>query len=158
MKNNKGFSLVELIVVIAIMAILAAVAIPTFATFITKANKASDVSFVNDAMYAAELAAASSAQKVNGITVKVTNAKKASEITIIIDNGSEADIQITVVPNDANTENWIKNAPAIQGIVDAFLGTFTAEPGTNLFNGAAGMKMVGPTQELLVSGSSLIKM
>ena len=30
MKNNKGFSLVELIVVIAIMAILAAVAIPTF--------------------------------------------------------------------------------------------------------------------------------
>ena len=56
MKNNKGFSLVELIVVIAIMAILAAVAIPTFATFITKANKASDESFMNDLEYAIELA------------------------------------------------------------------------------------------------------
>ena len=56
MKNNKGFSLVELIVVIAIMAILAAVAIPTFATFINKANKASDESFMNDLEYAIELA------------------------------------------------------------------------------------------------------
>ena len=73
----------------------------------------------------------------------------------ITENGIEV---YNAVPNDANTENWIKNAPAIQGIVDAFLGTFTAEPGNNLFNGAAGMKMVDPTQELLVSGSSLMKM
>ena len=56
MKNNKGFSLVELIVVIAIMAILAAVAIPTFASFITKAQDASNVQEVSDLVYAAELA------------------------------------------------------------------------------------------------------
>ena len=56
MKNNKGFSLVELIVVIAIMAILAAVAIPTFASFITKANKANDDQFLADAEYAVMLA------------------------------------------------------------------------------------------------------
>lgn len=55
-KNNKGFSLVELIVVIAIMAILAAVAIPTFATFITRANEGADESFMNDVEYAIELA------------------------------------------------------------------------------------------------------
>ena len=53
MKNNKGFSLVELIVVIAIMAILAAVAIPTFATFINKAQISNDVSFINDVTYVA---------------------------------------------------------------------------------------------------------
>ena len=73
----------------------------------------------------------------------------------VTENGIEV---YNAVPNDATTETWIKNAPAIQGIIDAFLGTFTAEPSNNLFNGAAGMKMVGPTQELLVSGSSLIKM
>ena len=56
MKNNKGFSLVELIVVIAIMAILAAVAIPTFATFIEKANVSSDKQFVDDLKYAITLA------------------------------------------------------------------------------------------------------
>ena len=55
MKNNKGFSLVELIVVIAIMAILAAVAIPTFATFITKAQVSNDVSFINDVTYVAKV-------------------------------------------------------------------------------------------------------
>ena len=55
-KNNKGFSLVELIVVIAIMAILAAVAIPTFAGFIDKANEAANEDFLNQAKYAIELA------------------------------------------------------------------------------------------------------
>ena len=55
MKNNKGFSLVELIVVIAIMAILAAVAIPTFATFINKAQVSNDVSFINDVTYVAKV-------------------------------------------------------------------------------------------------------
>ena len=73
----------------------------------------------------------------------------------VTENGIEV---YNAVPNDATTETWIKNAPAIQGIIDAFLGTFTTESGNNLFNGAAGMKLVGPTQELLVSGSSLIKM
>ena len=53
--NNKGFSLVELIVVIAIMAILAAVAIPTFATFINKAQVSNDVSFINDVTYVAKV-------------------------------------------------------------------------------------------------------
>ena len=63
MRNNKGFSLVELIVVIAIMAILAAVAIPTFATFIGKAQKASDVDFMNQVVSAIELGHATDANK-----------------------------------------------------------------------------------------------
>ena len=49
--NNKGFSLVELIVVIAIMAILAAIAIPTFAHFITKAHEASDDELLHNINY-----------------------------------------------------------------------------------------------------------
>ncbi len=71
MKNNKGFSLVELIVVIAIMAILAAVAIPTFATFINKANVASDVSFINDLEYSAQLAHTATGDKVSEIKVEL---------------------------------------------------------------------------------------
>ena len=54
--NNKGFSLVELIVVIAIMAILAAVAIPTFAGFIGKAQVNTDETLLNDLQYAVNLA------------------------------------------------------------------------------------------------------
>lgn len=82
-KNNKGFSLVELIVVIAIMAILAAVAIPTFATFITRANQASDVDFYNGVEYAVQLAAAAEATKPSDITVEITD-KSATKIKCVI--------------------------------------------------------------------------
>ena len=51
MKNNKGFSLVELIVVIAIMAILAAVAVAGFSVYIPKAQKQSDMNMLADIQY-----------------------------------------------------------------------------------------------------------
>ena len=54
--NNKGFSLVELIVVIAIMAILAAVAVVGFSLYIPKAQQASDKQLVSDIEYALTLA------------------------------------------------------------------------------------------------------
>ena len=53
--NNKGFSLVELIVVIAIMAILAAVAVVGFSLYIPKAQQAADKQLVSDIEYALNL-------------------------------------------------------------------------------------------------------
>ncbi len=43
-KNNKGFSLVELIVVIAIMVVLVAVLAPVFTRYIESSRKSTDVS------------------------------------------------------------------------------------------------------------------
>ena len=97
--NNKGFSLVELIVVIAIMAILAAVAIPTFSAFINKANVASDDSYVADIKYACEIAFAAEGEVtsvvVNGnkdnawatISITVKDPSGASTVTYTITNG-----------------------------------------------------------------------
>lgn len=59
MKNNKGFSLVELIVVIAIMAILAAVAVVGVSVYIPKARQAADEQLVADIKYAMNIAAQS---------------------------------------------------------------------------------------------------
>ena len=56
------------------------------------------------------------------------------------------------------TERWVKAAPAVQGVVDALLGSFTAEPGANLFNAVSGMKLVGANQELLIKGANTVKM
>ena len=53
--NNKGFSLVELIVVIAIMAILAAVAVVGFSVYIPKAQQAGDRQTVNEVIDGIEL-------------------------------------------------------------------------------------------------------
>ncbi len=111
--NNKGFSLVELIVVIAIMAILAAVAIPTFAGFITKANVASDESFINDVTYAAKVA-----HTVEG---------SVSNVSVTADKGGVAtSISYTVTDADNNAVTYT--------ITDK--DTVSAEPNTASTDGA----------------------
>lgn len=57
MKNNKGFSLVELIIVIAIMAILAAIAVASYSIYIQRAQDAADNEYKSNAEYAANLVA-----------------------------------------------------------------------------------------------------
>ena len=57
MKNNKGFSLVELIVVIAIMAILIGVAVPVYSSYVEKSQKAADIQLVDEIKHALQIAA-----------------------------------------------------------------------------------------------------
>ena len=42
-KNNKGFTLMEMLIVVAIIAILVAIAIPSFTTQLEKAREAADI-------------------------------------------------------------------------------------------------------------------
>ena len=44
MKNNKGFTLAELLIVVAIIAVLVAIAIPVFTTQLEKSREATDMS------------------------------------------------------------------------------------------------------------------
>lgn len=48
MKNEKGFTIVELVIVIAVIAILAAVLIPTFSSIVKNANISSDTQLVRN--------------------------------------------------------------------------------------------------------------
>ena len=103
MKNNKGFSLVELIVVIAIMAILAAVAIPTFATFITRANEASDKQFVADLTYAIELSNASLGKKeVSAPTITTNGSGVITKVEYTLTNANDSTTTVTITVDDAN--------------------------------------------------------
>ena len=103
--NNKGFSLVELIVVIAIMAILAAVAIPTFSGFITKAKISNDVSFVNDVTYAAKIA---SVEYAGDVTVSVT-----------VDDGNITSITVTKKSGETTTFNAVMTSTSVTSSSDA---------------------------------------
>lgn len=69
-KNNKGFSLVELIIVIAIMAILVGVLAPQFAKYLGKSKTATDV------QNAQQMASAISAQWAEDQTLTDSTKKK----------------------------------------------------------------------------------
>lgn len=59
---------------------------------------------------------------------------------------------------EGTTERWMREFPVLQDIVSNLSGTFTATYGTNLFNAAAGMKLVGDDSELLIKGANNVKM
>ena len=71
-KNNKGFSLVELIVVVAIMAVLLGVLVPTLVRNVEKSKKQKDINNLSEVRNAIQLAMATEDfAGVNG-TLKIT--------------------------------------------------------------------------------------
>ena len=55
--NNKGFSLVELIIVIAIMAIMVGVLAPAYLRYVEKSRKSADIQAIDSIMIAMEVTA-----------------------------------------------------------------------------------------------------
>lgn len=77
MKNNKGFSLVELIVVIAIMAVLVGVLAPTLLRYVEKSRQQKDESAFGEFIQAVKIAAADEDAYDNipdaGVTFSIAN-------------------------------------------------------------------------------------
>ena len=89
MKNNKGFSLVELIIVIAIMAVLVGVLAPTYLQYVEKSKKSNDVQTVDSIVNALEICAIDPEVQVAGdwgLTITITN----SGTTYVDSEGSDA--------------------------------------------------------------------
>lgn len=70
--NNKGFSLVELIIVVAIMAVLIGVLAPAYLQYVEKSKKTSDCTALGSAMDAMEICAADPALDWKNETITVT--------------------------------------------------------------------------------------
>ena len=80
MKNQKGFTLVELIVVLVILAILAAMLVPALTGYIDKANKQKIVATTRQVVMAAqtEISEAYSKATLKNDTITITNGAVAS--------------------------------------------------------------------------------
>lgn len=116
MKNNKGFSLVELIIVIAIMAVLVGVLAPTYLQYVEKTKKSNDVSTVDSIVNAIEIAAIDpEVHATNWTSLKVTLTNSAVTFTegtgdsdamkkaVIEMVGDAADIKLKSTKWDATT-------------------------------------------------------
>ena len=85
-KNNKGFTLVELVIVIAILAILVGLLAPQYTKYVEKSRKAADASNMDEMVKVVKVYAADPANELPaGIyTIKISdqNADTANDVTV----------------------------------------------------------------------------
>lgn len=123
-KNNKGFSLVELIIVIAIMAVLIGLLAPQYLKFVQKSKVSADLSNAQALATAYNAAFAegsvtastysSSAQgacSVQWPDVKATTGKSAADWSVVIsaDGVSQVKIDSAVLYPAPDTAPWKEN-------------------------------------------------
>ena len=97
-KNNKGFTLAELLIVVAIIAVLVAIAIPIFTTQLEKSREATDIANVRSA-YANIVAAYITDAKPQSMTVTAKQAQPdwqgESGVLMTQVNGKEGSIKFS---------------------------------------------------------------
>lgn len=70
-KNNKGFTLVELVIAIAILAILVGLLAPQYTKYVEKSRKAADASNLDEMVKAVQTYAANEVPTVTGATIEL---------------------------------------------------------------------------------------
>ena len=125
-KNNKGFTLAELLIVVAIIAVLVAIAIPVFTSQLEKSREATDLSNIRSA-YAEVMAdylanGASSGTSATGTLRQTSNSwQMGSEQAVLHTrvNGSEGNVLIPSYNGESTFTVAIDNS----GSVTVTLGT-----------------------------------
>ncbi len=121
--NNKGFTLVELIVVLVILAILAAILVPALLGYIDKARE-KQVTTNAEAAYVAAQALATEAYG-KGVTDPSTYVN-ADKIKTLTDIGEDFSVTITY---GGNTGSTLNTASRQKFIIKQFVYTQTAADG-----------------------------
>lgn len=119
-KDNKGFSLVELIIVIAIMAVLVGVLAPAYLRYVEKSRKSADVQAVDAVMSAMEAAAIDPSLNVTDGTVmkvQLTNTAKLQGTSFICQQNGNVitELQETLGAYQLKSKEWAEII--IQGTV-----------------------------------------
>lgn len=115
-KDNKGFSLVELIIVVAILAILVGLLAPQYIKYVEKSRKSADASNLSEMVNAVQIYAADAESSLPAGTYTITIKKSNTTITGGTAAGLKAikDAVAETAPDYANTKlkssKWGENA------------------------------------------------
>ena len=124
--DNKGFSLVELIIVVAIMAILVGLLAPQYIKYVEKSRKSADASNLSEMVNAVQIYAADAESSLPAGTYTITISETGTAITGGAGNGL-TEVQKAVAetaPDYTNTklksskwEDGKENEPIVANIV-----------------------------------------
>ncbi|MBD5496045.1 MAG: type II secretion system protein [Lachnospiraceae bacterium] len=151
--NNKGFSLVELIIVIAIMVILIAVLAPQYLRYVEKSRVASDQNTIVEYINAMQTVAADPeitlAETGKTYSVTIGGAADNGKITV---SGDLAEVLKNYAILDQNTmDNSRVQSTAYMGSNGVYTLTYKVPDGAAA--GAAKMWIVVPTGNVDLSGA-----
>ena len=162
MKNNKGFSLVELIVVIAIMAILVGVAVPVYSSYVEKAQKASDIQMVGEIKQALQVYYASNPTDFEGGYILLKPNDGQAEI-VCNDPLMEKAMEDTFGKNwkaelSLSYSSWGNTGSALVSMVAGYEDDKFASISNSIFmdSNVSTESMLGTVGDLLVSASGAI--
>lgn len=96
LKNNKGFSLVELIIVIAIMAVLVGILAPQYLRYVEKSRLSADNDYIDSVRKACESIAADPSIDL-----------AAEKYTITISNATGSGASVSVASSNANSNTTL---------------------------------------------------
>lgn len=103
-KNNKGFTLVELVIVVAILAILVGILTPQYTKYVERSRKAADSSNLEELVKGVKVAAADG--KYDVAPAKFTITIDASGTKLAVSGNGPLPADITKALNEYAGTNW----------------------------------------------------
>ena len=119
-KDNKGFTLVELVIVVAILAILVGILAPQYTKYVEKSRKAADAANLENMVTAFKTAASDGTDQIN-----------AGKYTITIQNKAGEGENATATTVKAEKADGSEQAPTTADNVITLLGTYAGTDWTN---------------------------
>ena len=120
-RNNKGFTLAELLIVVAIIAVLVAIAIPIFTNQLEKSKEATDVANIRD--YYAEISTALVADELDygtaNSSITVSGGKTAKVTTALASASGDFVITVSGVDVKQSVAQWQSGDQDVAGITIA---------------------------------------
>ena len=102
-KDNKGFTLVELVIVVAILAILVGILAPQYTKYVEKSRKAADASNLENLVTVVKTAASDSTDKITAGTYTITLSNNAE---VSVTTGTQSSPALNEVFNEFAGNDW----------------------------------------------------